>query len=100
MKQIADWPQIFGHIITATGWSRAEVEALTLHEVNELLAYWNEHPPAHLLLAAMTRARPSRESKGAENDLASAVAGLGGRVASAPSREIKALLESQKSKAL
>jgi hypothetical protein len=67
-----------------------------LHEANELLAYWNEHPPAHLLLAAMIRARPSHRGKStAQNDLASAVAALGGNVG-APSRDLKALLELQK----
>ena len=73
------------------------MEALTLHDANELLAYWSEHPPAHLLLAALIQAHPSRASKrSADNDLASAVAALGGKVSSTPARELKMLLQLQK----
>jgi len=75
------------------------VEALTLHDANELLAYWSEHPPAHLLLAALIQARPSRASKPVtENDLASAVAALGGSVRYTTSRELKNLLAHESSK--
>lgn len=73
------------------------MEALTLHDANELLAYWSEHPPAHLLLAALIRTPPSRGgNRAAEDDLPTAVAALGGSVGLAPSAEIKALLELQR----
>ena len=90
MSRIADWPPLFGHIITSTGWTRAQVEALTLREANELLEYWSEHPPAHVLLAAMMRARPLRKK-----DLASVVTGLGGTVSSTPSASMSRLLKSE-----
>jgi|GEM_PF-1640863 hypothetical protein len=80
MSRIADWPQLFGHIITATGWTRSEVEALTLREANELLEYWSEHPPAHVLLAAMMRPRPLRKQRESSNDLPSVVDRAGGAV--------------------
>lgn len=89
MSRIADWPYLYGHIITSTGWKRRDVEALTLREANELLEYWSEHPPAHVLLAGMTRARPLKKK-----DLASTVAALGGAVSSTPSAQIRNLLES------
>lgn len=90
MSRIADWPYLFGHIITATGWTPREVEALTLREANELLEYWSEHPPAHVLLAAMLRARPLRKK-----DLANTVAALGGSVSSVPSVQMQNLLKSE-----
>ena len=63
---------------------------LTLREANELLEYWSEHPPAHVLLAAMMRARPVRKK-----DLAGTVAALGGSVSSAPSDQMRNLLKSE-----
>jgi hypothetical protein len=91
MSRIADWPWLFGYIVTATGWSLREVEALTLREANDLLAYWSEHPPAHVLLGALVQARPLRKTR----DLASAVAGVGGRVSAKPSAAISTLLKSE-----
>ena len=90
MSRIADWPYLFGHIITSTGWTRPDVEALTLREANELLEYWSEHPPVHALLASMMRGRPLRKK-----DLASTVAALGGRVSSVPSAQMRNLLKSE-----
>jgi hypothetical protein len=96
MRRLADWPNLFGHIISATGWTRREVEALTLHEANELLEYWSTHPPTHVLLAAFMKARPLRKSDGiSSGDISSVVAAVGGTVASVPSREMAALLEQQ-----
>jgi hypothetical protein len=90
VSRIADWPRLFGHIITSTGWMLREVESLTLVEANELLEYWSEHPPAHVLLAAMIRARPLR--KKSSPDLLSAVARAGGSVSAAPVSEIAKIL--------
>jgi len=94
MSRIADWPHLFGYIITATGWRKREVEALTLREANELLEYWSEHPPAHVLLAAVMRARPLRK-KTTSADLLSAVAGVGGRVSSTLVPDMAKLLKSE-----
>ena len=90
MSRIADWPFLFGYIITATGWTRREVESLTLREANELMKYWSEHPPMHVLLAATMRARPLRKK-----DLANTVASLGGSVSSSPSLQMQTLLKSE-----
>jgi hypothetical protein len=59
-----------------------------------LLEYWSEHPPTHVLLAAMMRARPLRK-KNSPGDLLSAVAGVGGRVSSTSSPDIAKLLRSE-----
>jgi hypothetical protein len=91
-QKIADWPHLFGYIATSTGWTIPEIELLTLRQANELLEYWNEHPPAHVLLAAMMRARPLRKKR-TSSDLLSAVAGAGGRVSTQASGSIKDLLK-------
>ena len=100
MSRIADWPYLFGHIITGTGWTRREVGALTLLEANELLEYWSKHPPTHVLLAALMRTRPLRKGhrspgESAPKDLASAIAGVGGTISSVASAEMTTLLSSK-----
>ncbi|MBV9075643.1 MAG: hypothetical protein JOZ10_18625 [Acidobacteria bacterium] len=94
MSRIADWPRLFGHIITATGWTAREVESLSLGQANELLEYWSEHPPTHVLLAAMMRARPLRKAE--SRDLAGAVAGVGGRVTPVASATMSTLLDAER----
>lgn len=63
-----------------------EVESLSLVQANELLQYWSEHPPTHVLLAAMMRAKPLR--KKTSLDLTAAVMGVGGAVSQQPVPEI------------
>jgi len=65
-----------------------------LQEANELLEYWSEHPPAHILLAAMMKTRPLRKMPGLTCDLSSAVTMAGGNVSSAPTRAICDILKS------
>jgi hypothetical protein len=43
---------VFGHVATATGWTFDEIERLTLWELNDLMAYWKDCPPTHVLVAA------------------------------------------------
>ena len=90
MSRIADWPRLFGQIITGTGWTKREIDALTLFEANELLEYWSEHPPTYVLLAAMMKARPLR--KKTAGDLLSAVEGAGGHVCTSPPEAIRKFL--------
>jgi hypothetical protein len=71
-----------------------EIELLTLRQANELLEYWSEHPPAHVLLAGMIRARPLRKKR-ASSDLLSAVESAGGRVSAQVSGQMKHLLKSE-----
>ena len=92
LSRIADWPHLFGYIATSTGWTIPEIELLTLRQANELLEYWSEHPPQHVLLAAMMRARPLRKNRGS-GDLLTAVASAGGPVSSSPPEPIKNLLQ-------
>ena len=43
---------MFGHVATATGWTFFEIEQLTLWELNDLMAYWKDYPPPHVLVGA------------------------------------------------
>lgn len=67
-----------------------EVESLSLVQANELLEYWSEHPPVHVLLTAMMRAKPLR--KKTSLDLTAAVMGVGGAVSSTPNEETRKLI--------
>lgn len=45
-----------------------EIEQLTLWELNELMAYWQDYPPTHVLVAAYlmggNKARPGKRRPG------------------------------------
>ena len=47
-----EWPSVYGHIATATGWTLHEIDQLTLWEANELFTYWQDYPPVHVLVSA------------------------------------------------
>lgn len=47
------WGLLFAHIVTATGWTLPVVRRLTLWEVQDLVTYWADRPPAHVGLVAL-----------------------------------------------
>jgi hypothetical protein len=65
-----------------------------LAAANELLEYWSDHPPVHVLLAGMMRSRPLRKSRSSQ-DLITAIATVGGSVSTRPSVQMKSLLKSE-----
>lgn len=81
---------MFGHVATATGWTLHEIEQLTLWELNDLMAYWKDYPPTHVLVAAYlmggNKARSRRPPTGGINgnskfdDLVRDIAFAGGTV--------------------
>lgn len=60
-----EWPFVYGHIATATGWTFPEIDQLTLWEANDLFSYWQDYPPTHVLVAAYLLPE-KRRSTGAE----------------------------------
>jgi len=65
------------------------IDQLTLWDVHELMEYWTEHPPAHLILAAvhMKASTRSRKKSGAlREELAGEITrfGLGGNAGPLP----------------
>jgi len=64
-----------------------EIEQLTLWELNDLMAYWKDYPPTHVLVAAYlmggkrkTAGKAQRLSDGNFGDLKQAVCWAGGSV--------------------
>ncbi|HVH76765.1 MAG TPA: hypothetical protein VM755_17755 [Stellaceae bacterium] len=43
---------------------------MTLHEVEELFAYWAAHPPLHLMVAACLGIRPGKRAPGVSGEAA------------------------------
>jgi hypothetical protein len=46
------WSDIYGLLATACGYSYPIIDEMTLFDAEELVSYWTDHPPVHLLLAA------------------------------------------------
>ena len=58
-----------------------QIEQLTLWEVNDLMAYWADYPPTHVLVGAylMRGSRRSSRSVGSKYDeLSQAIRSVGG----------------------
>jgi len=79
---------VFGHVATATGWTFREIEKLTLWELNDLMTYWKDYPPTHVLVAAYlmgdkrkTVGKTRSLTDGHFNELTQAVSFAGGSVA-------------------
>jgi hypothetical protein len=51
-----DWGGIYATVATATGWRFADIDALSLDDLADLWAYWQDHPPLHVSAAALLRA--------------------------------------------
>lgn len=43
---------MYGYIATATGWTFSQIDQLTMWDVNDLMEYWQDYPPTHVLVAA------------------------------------------------
>jgi len=83
-----DWPFVFGHVATATGWTLHEIEQLTLWELNDLMAYWQDYPPTHVLVSAYlmggkksSAGKTAGQGQSNFDELAQAVSFAGGSVA-------------------
>jgi hypothetical protein len=75
------WGDLYGLIITATGWTPRQVDATPWPDVLDLLSYWRHHPPIHILAHGFLGGG-SKGSKGDAIDnatpeqLAAGIAGL------------------------
>lgn len=65
-----NWADLYALVATGCGYTWAEIDAMSLSAVRELLDYWLRHPPAHLLLAAALHFKPTpKPSRAAFADL-------------------------------
>jgi len=46
-----------------------EIDELTLRQAEELVTYWNEHPPAHLVLAAAFEVKGTTKANASEDSI-------------------------------
>lgn len=62
---------MYGLIITTTGWTHAAIDEMSLCDVLDLIAYWGENPPTHIILAAryLNRGGSSRRMRRSESDI-------------------------------
>ena len=58
-----NWADLYALVATGCGYTWAEIDAMHLSAVRELLAYWSRHPPAHLILASVLHVKPKPESE-------------------------------------
>ena len=58
-----NWADLYALVATSCGYTWAEVDAMSLSALRELLDYWSRHPPAHLLLAAALRFKSQPKSE-------------------------------------
>ena len=53
-----NWADLYALVATSCGYTWAEIDAMHLSALRELLDYWSRHPPAHLILASVFRVTP------------------------------------------
>ena len=46
-------------MVTATGWTFEQVDEMTLTQLNDLLEYWTDSPPLHVMVAAYFGLKPN-----------------------------------------
>ncbi|MGH6980091.1 MAG: hypothetical protein ACREFC_02690 [Stellaceae bacterium] len=71
---MTDWDFIYAQIVAATGWSWDQVDAMTIPRYRALKRYWEEYPPAHLLLRALAGYQRRRPAAAAPFDMLVALA--------------------------
>jgi hypothetical protein len=55
---------IYTHLMTITGWSWEYIDDyMTLPRLFEMMDYWAEHPPLHIVLAAFAGIKPSKKKQ-------------------------------------
>ncbi len=77
-----DYDFIYARLMTGCGYTPAEIDEMTLHDILALFAYWRDYPPVHEILKCVYRI----ERKGESSAPASAgdPSGIGGLLARFP----------------
>ena len=65
-------------LATVCGYSFAEIDELTHDDFSVLDAYWQQHPPLHLMAAAYLGVKPSKKQKADPSDLIRNLSGQAG----------------------
>ena len=87
-----DWPWITGKIITATGWTFDQLGESSFSDVADLLEYWIEEPPEHVILA-LRYLGPGKRGKKIDEAQARKDMGEMSRIMGAPAQPLPANLK-------
>ena len=71
------WGEIYGLIVTATGWTISHLEATPFPDTLDLMDYWGKYPPAHVLLKRFLVEEETAPQIPTEAELKSRLAELG-----------------------
>lgn len=64
-----NWGEVYAHLITVTGWTWEYIdENMTLPRLAGLSAYWESHPPTHIIAAAYAGIEPKEKGGNANAD--------------------------------
>lgn len=74
--------------MTACGYTPAEIDEMTLHDVLALFAYWRDYPPAHEILKCVHRIE--RKQQAVASKSAGDPSGIGGLIARYPDGFVRA----------
>lgn len=74
--------------MTGCGYTPAEIDEMTLHDVLSLFAYWRDYPPVHEILKCVYRIERKAESLTSAN--AGDPSGIGGLIARFPEGFVRA----------
>ena len=72
--------------MTGCGYTPAEIDEMTLHDVLSLFAYWRDYPPVHEILKCVHRIERKPHSASASADDPS---GIGGLIARFPDGSVR-----------
>ena len=78
-----DFSFIYARLMTSCGYTPAEIDEMTLHDVVGLFAYWRESPPVHEILKCVYRIE-QKSGRPITNSTADP-SGIGGLIARFPS---------------
>lgn len=73
--------------MTACGYTPAEIDEMTLHDIRQLFAYWREWPPVHEILKCVYRLEPKPMTSSRRSD--ADPSGIGALVARFPDGAVK-----------
>lgn len=74
--------------MTACGYTPAQIDEMTLHDVLGLFAYWQDYPPTHEILKCVYRIERKVEARTSHS--AADPSGIGGLIARFPDGLVRA----------
>lgn len=83
-----DFDFVYARLITSCGFTPAEIDEMSLHDVRSLFAYWRIYPPIHEILKYVYKIEREPEPKAETNT--GDPSGIGGLIARFPNGLVRA----------